>query len=118
MEKKSFFESYMNDEKNKYVNLETARLVNHIINRRKELNMTQNELAKRTGLKQSAISRFESLYVIPSLPVVLRIINELDLLIKLHSNTKKDIKQIITANNQRTEYTEQNASKVAKSNNI
>lgn len=35
-------------------------LILEIINRRKELNVTQNELAERTGTRQSGIARIES----------------------------------------------------------
>lgn len=38
-----------------------AEIVAKLITRRKELNMIQNDLSEKTGLKQSAISRIESM---------------------------------------------------------
>ena len=87
MNEKSFLENYMSDEKNKYADLEIARFVNVLINRRKKLGMTEKELAERIGLERSVISNFESLYDIPSFSVVIRIAKELGLSIKLYSES-------------------------------
>jgi len=64
--------------------LDTAiELVSQIINRRNELGISQRELANLSGIKQSAIARFEKLGTIPRVDTLLRIIRPLGLRIKL-----------------------------------
>jgi len=58
-------------------------IVREVVAKRKLLNYTQNDIAEKTGLKQSTISRVESLRVVPTLHVLIRIINVLGLELKL-----------------------------------
>ncbi len=55
------------------INFET-KLLKATIEARKKANMTQEELAKKTGLKQSAIARFESGKQSPNTDTLFRIL--------------------------------------------
>lgn len=55
------------------------RFVNNLKNRRKELNMTQEELAKKTGLSQQVISDIENHERKPTLINVIRFLRGLEL---------------------------------------
>lgn len=66
-------------------------LIISVISERKEQNISQRDLAKMTGLKQSTISRMEKEIVSPRLDTLIKIINALDLEITLTSkNNTKD----------------------------
>lgn len=52
--------------------------INHIAKIRLEKGMTQNELAEKVGLHQSAIARFESGESNPALKTILKIVGALD----------------------------------------
>lgn len=65
------------------INTCIAMLVHEIVTQRKLMNYTQKDVAAKTGLTQSAISRVESLSVVPTLPVLIRIIDVLGLELKL-----------------------------------
>lgn len=54
-------------------------IVYKIIQVRKGKNMTQKQLAELTGLSYNTISRIETYVVTPSLPVLINIINVLDM---------------------------------------
>lgn len=54
-------------------------LIEKIVNRRKDLNITQQQLAKLTGLKQPAIARIENQTNSPTLGTLITIIDALDL---------------------------------------
>jgi len=66
-----------------------ADLVDEIRDKREELGLTQRDLAKRTGLKQSAIARMESGGVIPRLDTILRVALALGLTFKLINNDEQ-----------------------------
>lgn len=60
--------------KREYDRLEpTYTLINKIIEQRKKTGLTQQELAVRMGTKQSAIARFETGKVSPSLDFISRL---------------------------------------------
>ncbi len=54
-------------------------IIQKIVNKRKKLNITQQELAKLTGLKQPAIARIEKQVNSPTLSTLITIIDELNL---------------------------------------
>ena len=56
-----------------------SQIVSKIIIRRVDLGLSQNELAQKCGLKQSAIARFESCASIPRLDTIGKILTALDL---------------------------------------
>ena len=60
-----------------------AELVAKIIGRRTEIGWTQRQLAEESGVKQSAIARFESLAVVPRIDTLYRLLKPLGLKIKL-----------------------------------
>ncbi|MBG0762913.1 helix-turn-helix transcriptional regulator [Acholeplasma laidlawii] len=66
----------------KHYELEKS-IVEKIINRRKDLNITQLELSKLTGLKQPAIARIEKQVNSVTLTTLITIIDELDLKLEL-----------------------------------
>lgn len=66
----------------KHYELEKA-IIEKIINRRRELNITQLELSKLTGLKQPAIARIEKQVNSVTLTTLITIIDELDLKLEL-----------------------------------
>lgn len=61
----------------------TAMLIAKIILRRKELGMTQAQLAEATGLKQSAIARIESAKSIPRIETILTLAKTLGMKLDL-----------------------------------
>ncbi len=61
-------------------NLDIAvEIVSVIIKRRNELGISQRDLAKITGIKQSSIARFEGLGSIPRIDSLLKLIKPLGL---------------------------------------
>jgi len=63
-----------------------------LIRLRLENNMTQTDLAKKSGLKQSAIARLESEEVLPKLNTLLKLAKALDANINLNPNEESLIK--------------------------
>lgn len=63
-----------------------ADIVSTLINKRNELGISQRKLAEMTGIKQSAIARFESLKVMPQLNTIYKIIHALNLKIEIVDN--------------------------------
>jgi transcriptional regulator with XRE-family HTH domain len=61
----------------------TAFLVAKIIERRKQLNITQEHLAQITGLKQSAIARIESANLVPKISTIQKLATALGLKLDL-----------------------------------
>lgn len=53
-------------------------IIKEITDRRISLHYTQADLAKKCGLKQSAIARMEKLQVVPRLDTVVRVLQALD----------------------------------------
>lgn len=58
---------------------EIADIISEYVKTREEKGLTQGELAELSGIKQSAISRLESLKAIPQLDTMLRILKPLGL---------------------------------------
>ncbi|SFV03805.1 helix-turn-helix domain-containing protein [Alicyclobacillus macrosporangiidus] len=56
-----------------------VQLIGALVMRRKSIGLTQEELAKRTGLKQSAVARLESGNTVPKLDTLIRVADALDL---------------------------------------
>ena len=50
-----------------------ADIISRLVRARIDLGMTQEELAKKCGLKQSAIARMEKINVFPRLDTVMRV---------------------------------------------
>ncbi|MGZ4121626.1 MAG: helix-turn-helix domain-containing protein [Tumebacillaceae bacterium] len=63
--------------------VQRAALLAQIITRRKDLNISQRELAEKTGLKQSTIARMESGLVVPRIDSLLKIFYALGLKMSL-----------------------------------
>lgn len=57
-------------------------IIFHIIKKRMDLNLTQRDLAVRTGIKQPMIARIETLKTIPRLDTLMIIASELGLELK------------------------------------
>ncbi len=62
-----------------------ADIINAIVRARMKKNMSQRELAERTGFGQSTIARMETLQTIPRIDTLLRIAECLDLRIEVES---------------------------------
>lgn len=60
-----------------------ARLVAGVVKRRMDLGLSQRNIAEITGIKQSAIARFERLGTIPRMDTFLRMLKPLGLSIQL-----------------------------------
>lgn len=78
------FEKELNltQEEEARINFET-KLLNATIEARKKANITQEELSKRTGLKQSAIARFESGKQSPNTDTLFKILEALGLTLEI-----------------------------------
>ena len=57
---------------------------------RKEKNMTQDRLAKQSGISRPNITRFESGHYNPSLEMLVRIAAAMDMEVEVHLVPKKD----------------------------
>lgn len=80
-----FFDSYENidftdEEKEDFFEQEkVSELIIKMIKRRTELNLTQNDLAKKSGIKQSIIAKLEKMNYIPRLDMLIKLLSALDL---------------------------------------
>ena len=99
------FDQFWNDLKDENENLrltlettdKNIEIINQIINARKNLNMSQRELAKKCGIKQPALARIETFKVSPTLSMLIKItkcvglnlclLNSEDLCIYKYSNS-------------------------------
>ena len=71
-----------NDEKEKFlyeVEEEQFKLIQNLIKKRKEKNMTQKDIANMTGLSQQAVSRIEKYGNTPSMVNLIKYLRALDL---------------------------------------
>lgn len=64
-------------------------IISDIVSARIEKNISQEKLAEYTGLKQSAIARFENCKGYPRLDTVLKILAALDLQIKIEQDDEE-----------------------------
>ena len=62
---------------------ETARIINELTEERIRSGISQRQLAEKTGLKQSAIARMESLQRTPRLDTLIRVANALDIKLEI-----------------------------------
>ncbi len=76
---------------NDFLLSERERLAKEIRDRRRELGMTQEELAKKTDLKQSSIARIESARFYPSSKILHKIANALDARLAIVPETTTEI---------------------------
>ncbi|ATY84501.1 XRE family transcriptional regulator [Kyrpidia spormannii] len=60
-----------------------AELIGAMVLRRRQLGLTQEQLAEKAGVKQSAIARLETGNAVPRLDTLIRIADALDLRLKL-----------------------------------
>lgn len=63
-----------------------AKLISITIRRRKELGLSQRDVAMLCGLSQSSIARIESCQSVPSLETMARIVNRLNMQLSLSVN--------------------------------
>lgn len=66
------------------------RTIETYVKCRKEKNMTQDRLAKQSGISRPNITRFESGHYNPSLEMLVRIAAAMDMEVELHLVPKKD----------------------------
>lgn len=85
-----------NDEK-KFLDVHKtiSKLINKIVEARIKMNLTQRDLEKISGVKQSAIARFETLQVIPKIDTILNLMYHLNIDLKLICN--KDEQKVISS---------------------
>lgn len=62
---------------------ETARIINELTEERIRSGITQRQLAEKTGLKQTAIARMESLQSTPRLDTLVRVTNALGIKLEI-----------------------------------
>ena len=68
---------------------EMARIIGELSEARIRLGLTQRQLAEKTGLKQSAIARMESLQTIPRLDTLIRVANSLNVKIDIAEDSTR-----------------------------
>jgi transcriptional regulator with XRE-family HTH domain len=87
---------------------ELARIIGSLAEARVKRSLTQRQLAEKSGIKQSAIARMESLQAIPRLDTMIKIARCLDVRINIDSSSSKiigvdvliDIQKYMTKPNQ------------------
>lgn len=87
------WESLKNEDEESRIAFETAedisRVIVELIEARVERGFTQHQLAEKTGLKQSAIARMESLKSIPRLDTIVKVANALKVRISVDRASAK-----------------------------
>ena len=68
-----------------------ASIISKLIVARNNMNITQEELAKKCGLKQSAIARMENLNVFPRIDTIIRVANCLNVDVGIREKESVDI---------------------------
>ncbi|WP_420540425.1 helix-turn-helix domain-containing protein (plasmid) [Paenibacillus polymyxa] len=66
-----------------------AKLVNELVYRRKKLNLTQRELAKKAGITQAQVARLETSYSVPSLETIMKVALALELRIGFDESSRE-----------------------------
>ncbi|MBP5744439.1 MAG: helix-turn-helix transcriptional regulator [Oscillospiraceae bacterium] len=69
---------------------DTAKLINRLSGERIRQGLTQEELAGKAGLKQSAVARMESVKSVPRLDTVLKVADALGLEMTFEQKTKPE----------------------------
>ena len=69
---------------------DTAKLINRLSGERIRQGLTQEELARKAGLKQSAVARLESVKSIPRLDTMLKVAYALGLELTLETKTSTE----------------------------
>lgn len=64
-----------------------SQIINSLIKARLDLGLTQEQLAQKVSMKQSAIARLESLRTVPKLDTVINIANALGVKIEARTTT-------------------------------
>lgn len=78
----------------KYTDIYTQKVINFLIRRRKELGLTQIELANRAGLPQSTIARLETHQLHIRLDTLMKIITVLNLDLTFLNNERLETKRL------------------------
>lgn len=73
-----------------------SNTVSAIIKARTDKNMTQRDLASISGIKQSAIARFESIKSIPRLDTLAKLAYHLDVKINIKTKYENNYVQVVT----------------------
>ncbi|ODA09268.1 hypothetical protein A7312_26580 [Paenibacillus polymyxa] len=73
----------------KEVFAQMAKLVNELVYRRKKLNLTQRELAKKAGITQAQVARLETSYSVPSLETIMKVALALELRIGFDESSRE-----------------------------
>lgn len=79
----------------KHSDIYTKKIINLIVRRRKELSLSQSELAKRSGLPQSTIARIETDRLHIRLDTLMKILSVLDCDLSFVSNEKLGTKRLV-----------------------
>ena len=66
---------------------ELAEIISAYVSTREEKGITQSELAELAGIKQSALSRMESMKAIPQLDTMIKALKPLGLTLKIASES-------------------------------
>lgn len=77
------------NETEKRINEQKIRIISKIVQRRQMLGLTQEEVASRVGLKQSAIARLENSSQMPRLDTLIKVLSTLGLYIELVSKDQQ-----------------------------
>ncbi|MFM9278075.1 helix-turn-helix transcriptional regulator [Paenibacillus jiagnxiensis] len=64
--------AYKSEHEKKVIS-EMARLVNDVVRRRKELGLTQRDVAERAGITQAQVARLENSTSVPSMETVIKV---------------------------------------------
>lgn len=72
----------LTEEENKELDL-LVEIVSSIVERRNELGLSQRDLAEKSGVKQSAIARLESMKIMPQIDTLNKVLTPLDLKLKV-----------------------------------
>lgn len=99
MNKLMNIDEFWNNLKNKDENLKQTidvsdkviEIVYKIIKAREELKLSQRELAKKSGMKQSALARIETFKVIPKISTLIKIANCVNVSIDAYDKNEKEI---------------------------
>jgi len=81
---------FISKEQKSKINLEVS-LIGKIIEARENKGITQKELAEMTGLKQSAIARFESMKATPQIDTIFKVLKPLGYTLEIVPDNERPI---------------------------